>query len=179
MSQPEPYWRRRYNRLMAQGRCTVCGHPKQEDRRTLTECLACAGKRNGIVPVMTERICPICGGVFMGKGGQKFDTPDCQRAHRRQANREMSRRWRSRNYDLSRVMNGPLVDLSPEEIERRIAQAEAQIKYERAMGLREGVEAYAWQRRSDPVQDAAGADPVDGRRTASPKRPRQGGMEAA
>lgn len=46
-------------------------------------------------------------------------------------------------------------DLRPDQIERLVAKAEAQIRRDRQAGIRPGVEAIVWGRRSDPVQEAS------------------------
>lgn len=46
-------------------------------------------------------------------------------------------------------------DLRPDQIERLMAKAEAQIIRDRQAGRRPGVEAIVWSRRCDPLQEAA------------------------
>lgn len=173
----------RLARMMAAGRCYRCGGKKPPARRDRQYCRRCQDLRTAQVrerrasqpPKTYTRACKYCGGPFTTTYARGYYcTTRCEHHARNESRRASWGRYRL----------GGLADDPAAVIEAKIATHEARIKAERQAGLRPGVEAYAWQRLSDPVQAAGGSDvtgltSVSRSRARSPKSPRAGGMEAA
>lgn len=182
----EAHGQTRLARLMAAGRCYRCGRKKPPARRDRQYCRRCQDLRTAQVrerrasqpPKTYTRACKYCGGPFTTTYARGYYCrPECEQHARTESRRASWTRYRYGGC-VSHVDEPAAV------IEARIAAHEARIKAERQAGLRPGVEAYAWQRLSDPVQAAGGSDvegltSVSRSRARSPKSPRSGGMEAA